>query len=208
VRDAKPGADHNLGISKKMKALVETFDGRKTPVRNPSTPSRPGPSKNTKVADLKRLASVLKSSTRRVEDFDTEAPPLRPSAARSVAIDVDLRSAVAGRRSPVGGRRFRAGQSLWSAAEQRGARRVLRLDNLNYRRGGLDGFSFLKAHFGSRVEWQGGCVFDLPREDFDIVLCHGVLYHLNDPFTAATNCFQIAAERVVFEGLSSTPRPR
>ncbi|MFT7619827.1 MAG: hypothetical protein ACI97A_003484, partial [Planctomycetota bacterium] len=41
----------------------------------------------------------------------------------------------------------------------------------------------------------------MPEERFDIVLCYGVLYHVNDPFTAATNCFQSANERVIFEGL-------
>ncbi len=86
-------------------------------------------------------------------------------------------------------------------AERRGAERVLGLDDTAYRWGGMDGFNYLKSHFQSEVEWKRGSVYELPAEVFDIVLCYGVLYHINDPFTAATNCFQVARETVVFEGL-------
>jgi tRNA (mo5U34)-methyltransferase len=87
-------------------------------------------------------------------------------------------------------------------AEKRGAARVVGLDNPDFRVGGEDGFQFLHEIFNSSVEWRRGSVFDLPiSERFDIVLCYGVIYHINDPLTAIINCFQVANERVVFEGL-------
>lgn len=93
-------------------------------------------------------------------------------------------------------------------AEQRGARRVLALDNLSFRWGGLDGFNFLYEHFQSKVEWREGTVYRLPEETFDIVLCYGVLYHLSDPLLAAINCFQRAEEFVVFESVMiENPQP-
>jgi len=86
-------------------------------------------------------------------------------------------------------------------AEQRGARRVVSLDNPDFRWGGLDGYNFLHRHFESRAEWRRGSIYDLPDERFDIVLCYGVLYHLNDPLSAMINSFHAALEEVVFEGL-------
>ncbi|MFN0051269.1 MAG: class I SAM-dependent methyltransferase [Planctomycetales bacterium] len=86
-------------------------------------------------------------------------------------------------------------------AEQRGAARVVALDDPDFRWGGLDGFLFLHEHFQSRVEWRRGTVYALPPEAFDIVLCYGVLYHLSDPLLAASNCFQQARFQVLFEGL-------
>ncbi len=84
-------------------------------------------------------------------------------------------------------------------AEKRGASRVVALDNPNTR---VDkrAFDFLHNHFQSSVEWRWDDIFDLGGERFDIVLCYGVMYHINDPLTAAINCFQSANERVVFEG--------
>ncbi len=87
------------------------------------------------------------------------------------------------------------------SAEQRGAKRVLGIDNLKFRGGSLDGFQFLHRHFESKVEWREGSIFALPDERFDIVLCYGVLYHLNDPLTAAINCFQAAKQQVAIEGM-------
>lgn len=86
-------------------------------------------------------------------------------------------------------------------AEQRGARRVLSLDDPDFRWGGLDGYNFLHEHFQSEAEWRKGSIYDLPDERFDIVLCYGVLYHINDPLTAMINSFHAALEEVVFEGL-------
>ncbi len=86
-------------------------------------------------------------------------------------------------------------------AEQRGAKRVVAFDDPDYRWGGMDGFNFLKDHFRSNVEFVRGTIFKPLKEQFDIVLCYGVLYRLNDPLTAAINAFQMSKGIVVFEGL-------
>jgi tRNA (mo5U34)-methyltransferase len=86
-------------------------------------------------------------------------------------------------------------------AEKRGATRVVGFDDPDYRWGGMDGFEFLKDHFKSNVEFVKGTIFKPMKEKFDIVLCYGVLYHLNDPLTAAINAFQMSKDIVVFEGL-------
>ena len=86
-------------------------------------------------------------------------------------------------------------------AERRGAARVLSLDDPAFRWGGLDGYNFLHAHFQSRAEWRRGSIYQLPGERFDIVLCYGVLYHVNDPLTALINTFHAARQEVVVEGL-------
>jgi tRNA (mo5U34)-methyltransferase len=86
-------------------------------------------------------------------------------------------------------------------AERRGASRVVSLDDPNFRWGGLDGYNFLHRHFQSRAELRKGSIYALPEERFDIVLCYGVLYHINDPLTAMINTFHAAQEEVVFEGL-------
>lgn len=86
-------------------------------------------------------------------------------------------------------------------AEERGAKEVIALDDPGFRWGELDGFNFLHDHFNSTVQWVKGTVFDPPKRQFDIVLCYGVLYHLNDPLTAATNCFQMSNDLVLIEGL-------
>ncbi|MCX7096525.1 MAG: methyltransferase domain-containing protein [Methylococcales bacterium] len=86
-------------------------------------------------------------------------------------------------------------------AEQRGASRVLSLDDPEFRWGGMDGYNFLHQHFQSQAEWRKGSVYALPDERFDIVLCYGVLYHLGDPLTAMINCFHASLSEVLFEGL-------
>jgi tRNA (mo5U34)-methyltransferase len=86
-------------------------------------------------------------------------------------------------------------------AEARGAKEVIAFDDPSFRWGGLDGFNFLHHHFNSRAKWVKGTIFNPPKRQFDIVLCYGVLYHLNDPLTAATNCFQMSKDLVCFEGL-------
>ncbi|GAP38278.1 DUF1698 domain-containing protein [Piscinibacter sakaiensis] len=86
-------------------------------------------------------------------------------------------------------------------AEQRGASRVLSLDDPAFRWGGLDGYRFLHQHFESRAEWRRGSIYELPDERFDIVLCYGVLYHLNDPLTALINALRITRHEIVIEGV-------
>jgi tRNA (mo5U34)-methyltransferase len=93
-------------------------------------------------------------------------------------------------------------------AEQRGAARVVSLDDPEFRWGGLDGYNFLHEHFHSKAEWRKGSIFDLPEERFDIVLCYGVLYHVSDPLAALINTFHAALQEVVFEGLIfENPQP-
>jgi len=93
-------------------------------------------------------------------------------------------------------------------AEQRGARRVVSLDDPEFRWGGLDGYNFLHEHFQSKAEWRNGSIFDLGEERFDIVLCYGVLYHINDPLAALINTFHAATQDVVVEGLIyESPQP-
>lgn len=86
-------------------------------------------------------------------------------------------------------------------AEQRGAARVVGFDDPDLREDGMDGFEFLHAHFKSNVQFIRGNIFRPLSELFDIVLCYGVLYHVNDPLTAAINTFQLSRNIVIFEGL-------
>ncbi len=87
-------------------------------------------------------------------------------------------------------------------AEQRGASRVIAVDDPAFRCWGMDGFDYLHAHFASSVEFRRGSVSDLPiNESFDIVLCYGVLYHVSDPLRAALNCFRAATSMVAFESV-------
>ena len=86
-------------------------------------------------------------------------------------------------------------------AEQRGASRVVAMDDPGLRWGGTDGFDFLHDHFKSRVEFVRSTIYKPLQETFDIVLCYGVLYHVNDPLAAATNAFQMCRDTAVFEGL-------
>ena len=95
-----------------------------------------------------------------------------------------------------------AWDGYWSfRAEQRGASRVVALDDPGLRWGGMDGFEFLHDHFRSKVEFVRGTIFKPLEEKFDVVLCYGVLYHVNDPLTAAINAFQMSRDTVVIEGL-------
>ncbi len=86
-------------------------------------------------------------------------------------------------------------------AERRGARRVVALDDPEFRTGGMDGFNFLHDHFKSSVEWKKGTIYQLPEEMFDVVLCYGVLYHLTDLLLGITNCFRRSNDLVIFETL-------
>lgn len=86
-------------------------------------------------------------------------------------------------------------------AEQLGAKRVVAMDDPDLRWGGMDGFEFLHDHFESKVEFVKRTIFQPLQEQFDIVLCYGVLYHINDPLTAAINAFQMSSDVVAFEGL-------
>lgn len=87
-------------------------------------------------------------------------------------------------------------------AEKRGALKVIALDEPDLRWGGMEGFEFLKTHFDSQnVEYVRGTLYEPPPGRFDVVLCYGVLEHVNDPLVVATNCFQMADEVVAIETL-------
>ena len=86
-------------------------------------------------------------------------------------------------------------------AEQLGAKRVVAMDDPDLRWGGMDGFEFLHDHFQSKVEFVKHTIYQPLQEQFDIVLCYGVLYHINDPLTAAINASQMSRDVVAFEGL-------
>jgi len=71
--------------------------------------------------------------------------------------------------------------------ERRGAERVVAVDIYPEN---WFGFDALKELLDSRVEYLQGSVYELPellREDFDIVLFWGVLYHLRHPLLALDN---------------------
>ncbi|MBK7368621.1 MAG: DUF1698 domain-containing protein [Candidatus Eisenbacteria bacterium] len=86
-------------------------------------------------------------------------------------------------------------------SEQRGASRVVAMDDPDLRWGGMDGFEFLHDHFQSKVEFVKRSIYQPLQEQFDVVLCYGVLYHVNDPLTAATNAFQMSKDIAAFESL-------
>jgi tRNA (mo5U34)-methyltransferase len=86
-------------------------------------------------------------------------------------------------------------------AEKLGARRVVSLDNPEFRWGGLDGYHFLHDHFKSSAEWKKGTIYHLPDEMFDVILCFGVPYHLSDPLLGIVNCFQRSNDIVIIESL-------
>ena len=86
-------------------------------------------------------------------------------------------------------------------SEERGASRVVAMDDPDLRWGGTDGFEFLHDHFQSKVEFVRGSIFKPLEEQFDVVLCYGVLYHVNDPLTAAINAFHMSRDIVAFESL-------
>jgi len=86
-------------------------------------------------------------------------------------------------------------------AEKRGARRVLSLDDPDFRWGDLYGYNFLHDYYKSQAEWRKGSIFNLPDERFDIVLCYGVLYHVNDPLSAMIDSFHVALDEIIFEGV-------
>jgi len=78
-------------------------------------------------------------------------------------------------------------------AEARGARRVVAVDNEQYREWvrarwgveleGGEGFTAIAALLGSRVEYRRLDAFELDRLDerFDLILCFGILHRVEDP---------------------------
>lgn len=85
--------------------------------------------------------------------------------------------------------------------ERLGAKRVVAMDDPDLRWGGMDGFNFLHKYFNSQVVFRKGNIYNMPNEVFDIILCYGIHYHVNDPYTLLTNCFQVCGEFIIIEGL-------
>lgn len=66
-------------------------------------------------------------------------------------------------------------------SEQRGAKRVVAVDIVDQNH---FGFTKIKSALGSNVEYVRSSIYELPQrldEQFDFVLCLGVLYHLRHP---------------------------
>jgi tRNA (mo5U34)-methyltransferase len=94
------------------------------------------------------------------------------------------------------------------AAEKKGANRIVSLDKPSTRWGGTEGYKFLHDHFKSKCEFIEGDVYNLKErfgsQEFDIVLCYGILYHLSDPLLALKNLFHVCKTTINFEGVFST----
>lgn len=83
--------------------------------------------------------------------------------------------------------------------ERRGARRVVAVDISDEN---LFGFATLKRALGSSVEHVQASIYELPdvlREQFDLVLFWGVLYHLRHPLLALDNVRRLARGTVSIE---------
>ncbi len=84
-------------------------------------------------------------------------------------------------------------------AERRGAERVVAVDILDQDH---FGFRSLKEAFGSKAEFVQASIYELPqilREQFDIVLFWGVLYHLRHPILALDNLRSLSRGTVNIE---------
>jgi tRNA (mo5U34)-methyltransferase len=82
--------------------------------------------------------------------------------------------------------------------EERGAANVMAMDvpedGGGHWGGATTGFDFAKKLRGSKVGFRSGNlqerdILELSSKDYDLVLCYGVLYHLDNPFTAIENLF-------------------
>lgn len=74
------------------------------------------------------------------------------------------------------------------AAERRGAKEVIAVDNLKQSIDGLN--DVILPHLGSRIEAIHNNVLNITRESFgqfDVVIFAGILYHLKYPFLALRN---------------------
>src|SRR4051812_11407106 len=92
-------------------------------------------------------------------------------------------------------------------AEQRGAARVVSFDRPSRHWGGREGYDFLHQHFASKAVYVDGDIYDLEqhfqKQEFDVVLAYGILYHLSDPLLAIRNMFYVCKKTIAFEGLCS-----
>lgn len=83
--------------------------------------------------------------------------------------------------------------------ERRGAQRIVAVDIFDEN---WFGFSAIKSELGSRAEHLQANVYELPdllREQFDVVIFWGVLYHLRHPLLALDNVRALARGSVSIE---------
>lgn len=84
-------------------------------------------------------------------------------------------------------------------AEERGAASVVAMDipeEQGGHWGGATGFDFAKKVLGSKVHFSSGDIqnriLDEPsKAGYSLVLCYGVLYHIENPFIAIENLFNL-----------------
>ena len=89
--------------------------------------------------------------------------------------------------------------------EQRGAKRIVAIDN-----GFFPAFDVAKKIIDSKVEFIPLDIFDLDKieEKFDIILCFGVYYHLDNPVLALKRMYDNVNDTVFLSGhviLSDSP---
>jgi tRNA (mo5U34)-methyltransferase len=91
-------------------------------------------------------------------------------------------------------------------AERRGARDVLATDSFSWSGGGWGtkaGFNLVHRVKGSRVRSQTIDVLDLHPDRvggrFDLVLCLGVLYHMQHPLLALERAFSVTKKQLILE---------
>jgi tRNA (mo5U34)-methyltransferase len=95
-------------------------------------------------------------------------------------------------------------------AEQRGAKRVLAIDNLQHdikcsfrqESVGTNGFELVKKILNSKVEYKvmDGVDIDKLDENFDIIFCFGVYYHCENPFLLFRKIYDKLDETLFVEG--------
>lgn len=86
-----------------------------------------------------------------------------------------------------------AGQGFYCRlAEKRGAERVV---GVNYDPTCEPQFEFVREQTGSEVEWRVEDLFEI-TEEFDVVVCMGVLYHVPEPDDLIDHLVDLANETV------------
>lgn len=86
-----------------------------------------------------------------------------------------------------------AGQGFYSRlAEKRGAEHVVAVNNDPTCE---PQFEYVRERTGSDVDWRVENLFDI-TEEFDVVICMGVLYHVADPESLLDHLVDIAAETI------------
>ena len=70
------------------------------------------------------------------------------------------------------------------------------------------GLNKLKAHLGSKVQYQLGTIYDLQPEKigkFDIIVCFGVIYHLRHPLLGFDMMRRVATGDIFIESAALAP---